>query len=62
MNTSRLGVKCNKNFENHPSILEIKKQVGSDLEFPFSVSKVTLTEMISEIKKSRLSLKQLSSI
>ena len=51
MNTSRPGVKCNKNFENHPSILEIKKQVASDLEFPFSVSKVTLTEMISEIKK-----------
>ena len=39
-----------KKFENHPSTLEIKKQVQSDVAFPFSFSKVTLTEIINEIK------------
>ena len=39
-----------KKFENHPSILEIKKQIPSDVAFPFSFRKVTLTEIINEIK------------
>ena len=39
-----------KKIENHPSILEIKKQIPSDLAFPFSFRKVTLTEIINEIK------------
>ena len=39
-----------KKFENHPSTLEIKKKVPSDVAFPFSYSKVTLTEIINEIK------------
>ena len=37
-------------MENHPSILEIKKQIASDVAFPFSSRKVTLTEIINEIK------------
>ena len=40
-----------KKFENHPSVLEIKKQIPSDAAFPFSFRKVTLTEIINEIKK-----------
>ena len=39
-----------KKFEKHPSILEIKKQIPSDVAFPFSFKKVTLTEIINEIK------------
>ena len=39
-----------KKFENHPSILEIKKQIPSDVAFPFSFRKVTLTKIINEIK------------
>ena len=39
-----------KKFENHPSILEIKKQIPSDVAFTFSFSKVNLTEIINEIK------------
>ena len=39
-----------KKFENHPSILEIKNQVPSDVDFPFSFRKVTLNEIINEIK------------
>ena len=37
-------------FENHPSILEIKKQISSDVAFLFSFRKVNLTEIINEIK------------
>ena len=45
------GVKCNKKkIENHPSILEIKMQISSNVAFPFSFRKVTLTEIINEIK------------
>ena len=40
------GVKCNKKIENHPCILEIEKQIPSDVVFPFSFRKVTLTEII----------------
>ena len=32
------GVKCNKKPEDHESILEIKKQVPSDVAFPFLFS------------------------
>ena len=39
-----------KKFENHPSILEIKNQVPSDVDFPFSFQKVTLNEIINETK------------
>ena len=35
-------------IENHP--LEIKKQIPSDVAFPFSFRKVTLTEIVNEIK------------
>ena len=37
-----------KIFENHPIILEIKNK--ADVAFPFSLRKVTLTEIINEIK------------
>ena len=37
-----------KKFENNPSILEIKNK--ADVAFPFSLRKVTLTEIINEIK------------
>ena len=30
-----------KKFEKHPSILEIKKQIPSDVAFPFSFKKVS---------------------
>ena len=39
-----------KKLENHPNILEIKKHVLSDPAFPFSFRKVTLNEVINEIK------------
>ena len=39
-----------KKIENHPSILEIKKQIPSDVAFPFSFRKVNLAEIINEIK------------
>ena len=39
-----------KKFENHPSILEIKKQIPSDVAFRFSFRKVILTEIINELK------------
>ena len=39
-----------KKIEKHPSILEIKKQIPSDVAFPFSFKKVSLTEIINEIK------------
>ena len=39
-----------KKFENHPSILEIKKQIPSDVAFPFSFRKASLAEIINEIK------------
>ena len=39
-----------KRFENHPSILEIKKQIPSDVAFRFSFRKVILTEIIDELK------------
>ena len=39
-----------KKFEKHPSILEIKKQIPSDVAFPFSFRKVNLAEIINEIK------------
>ena len=41
-----------KEFENHLSVLEIKKQVSSDAGFSFSCRKVTLTKkIIIEMKK-----------
>ena len=39
-----------KEFESHRIILEIKKQIPSDVAFPFSFRKVILTEIINEIK------------
>ena len=39
-----------KKIENRPSILEIKIQISSNVAFPFSFRKVTLTEIINEIK------------
>ena len=39
-----------KKFENHPSTLEIKNQVPSAVDFPFSFREVTLNEIINEIK------------
>ena len=39
-----------KKIENHRSILEIKKHIPSDAAFPFSFRKVTLTEIINDIK------------
>ena len=39
-----------KKLENHLTILEIKNQVPSDVAFTFSISKVTLNEIINEIK------------
>ena len=44
------GLNAIKQFENHPSILDIKNQVSSDLDFPFSFRKLTLNEIINEIK------------
>ena len=37
-------------FENDPSILQMKSQVLSDVDFPFSFQKVTLNEIINETK------------
>ena len=37
-------------FENHSNILEIKKQVPSDVAFPLLFRKVTLNEIINKIK------------
>ena len=37
-------------FENQPSILEKKKRFPSDVAFPFSFVKVTLNEIMNEIK------------
>ena len=39
-----------KKIENHPNIIEKKKQIPSDVAFPFSFRKVTLTEIINDIK------------
>ena len=39
-------LKAIKKNENHPCILKIKKQIPSDVVFPFSFWKVTLTEII----------------
>ena len=39
-----------KKFENHPSILEIKKQFPSGVAFPFSLKNIALTETINKIK------------
>ena len=39
-----------KKFENHPSILEIKKQFPSGVAFPFSFKNIALTETINKIK------------
>ena len=39
-----------KKFENHPSILEIIKQIPSDVAYPFSFRTLTLTKIINEIK------------
>ena len=38
-----------KQFENHSSILKIKKKIPSERAFPFLFRKVTLTEIIDEI-------------
>ena len=37
-------------FRNYQSILKIKKQVLSDVAFPFSFRKVTLNDIINKIK------------
>ena len=37
-------------MKNHPSTLEIKKKVFSDVAFPFSFKEVTLNEIINKIK------------
>ena len=39
-----------KKFENHPSILEIKTQIPSEVASPFSFMKIILIEIINEIK------------
>ena len=39
-----------KKSENHPSVLVIKNQVPPNVDFPFSFRKVTLNEIINEIK------------
>ena len=39
-----------KIFKSYPSILEIKNQVPPDVDFPFLFRKVTLNEIIDEIK------------